>query len=358
MIRMCPPLMPVGCSVVSGAAGSVGSDVATALVKAVTSGVAAAAGWLVGHLISLVSSTTTVDLGAPWFIHREQAMVSLMAILIVPLLLAGTISAIIRQDLRRLARTWAVALPVAVVITVAVINLTQLALGAADAMTSVVTHNADLGVYAAFAKLLVAESATGGPPFVALIIAVAVIFGALFVWLELVVRSAAVYVAVFFLPLALAGLVWPATAHMAKRLVEGLAALILAKFVIVATLTLGAGAVASVRGVDQVAAGTAILFVAAFAPFVLFRMVPIIEASALAHLEGLSRRPARALTSGAQQAAALTGPTGAALNAVRTAGQGAQMAPSAVAAQTIAMAKPTYDPATGGPPKPEEDNQR
>ena len=347
MIRVCPPLVPVGCNVVGGAAGSVGSDVANALLKAVTGGITAAAGWLVGHLITLVGSTTTVDLGAPWFIHREQAMVSLMAILIVPLLLAGTISAIIRQDLRRLARTWAVALPVALIVTVAVITLTQLALAAADAMTAVVTHNADLGAYATLAKLLVGESATGGPPFVALIVAVAVIAGALFVWLELVVRSAAVYVAVFFLPLALAGLVWPATAHMAKRLVEGLAALILAKFVIVATLTLGAGAVASVQGIDQVAAGTAILFVAAFAPFVLFRMVPIIEASALAHLEGLSRRPARAVTSGA---ASVATPAGAALTAVRTAGQWSRVAGSTVAAQTIPDAPASYDPETGGPP--------
>ncbi|MDQ2729953.1 MAG: hypothetical protein M3Y91_19340 [Actinomycetota bacterium] len=349
MIRGCPPVVPVGCGVVSGAAGSAGSDVATALIKAVTGGVTAAAGWLVGHLVTLVGTTTTVDLGAPWFLHREQAMVALMAILIVPLLAAGTISAIIRQDPRRLARTWAVALPTAAVVTVAVITLTQLALAAADAMTAVVTHNADLGAYATFAKLLVTESATGGPPFVALIIAVAVIVGAVFVWLELVVRSAAVYVAVFFLPLALAGLVWPATAHMAKRLVEGLAALILAKFVIVATLTLGAGAVASVQGVDQVAAGTAILFVAAFAPFVLFRMVPIIEASAVAHLEGLSRRPARALTSGAALATTLATPAGAALNAVRSAGQGSPVPGSAVAAQTVAMARPSYDPAAGGP---------
>lgn len=358
MIGGCPPVASVGCSVVSGAAGSAGTDVANALLKAVTGGITAAAGWLVGHLITLIGTTTTVDLGVSWFIHREQAMVALMALLIVPLLMAGTISAVIRADLRRLARTWAVALPVAVVVTVAVITLTQLALAAADAMTAAVTHNADLGAYSTFAKLLVDGSATGGPPFVALIVAIAVIVGAVFVWLELVVRSAAVYVAVFFLPLALAGLVWPATAHMAKRLVEGLAALILAKFVIVATLTLGAGAVASMQGVDQVAAGTAILFVAAFAPFVLFRMVPIIEASALAHLEGLSRRPARAVTSGAAQAAAVVAPAGAALNAVRTAGQGAPVASSTVAAQTVAMAPAGYDPATGGAPRPEEDGQR
>ena len=55
-------------------------------------------------------------------------------------------------------------------------------------------------------------------------------------------RAAAIYVAVFFMPLALACYVWPATTAIAKRTVELLAALILSKFVIVATLTLGVAA--------------------------------------------------------------------------------------------------------------------
>ena len=65
---------------------------------------------------------------------------------------------------------------------------------------------------------------------VSLLIAVA----AFVLWLELLIRAAAVYVAVLFLPLALATLVWPAVSHWCRRLVETLAALILSKFVIVA----------------------------------------------------------------------------------------------------------------------------
>ena len=64
-------------------------------------------------------------------------------------------------------------------------------------------------------------------------------------WLELLIRSAAVYVAVLFLPLAIATLVWPAVSHWCRRLVETLAALILSKFVIVAVLSLAAGALSS-----------------------------------------------------------------------------------------------------------------
>ena len=78
-----------------------------------------------------------------------------------------------------------------------------------------------------------------------LLIALLIAVAAFVLWLELLIRAAAVYVAVLFLPLALATLVWPAVSHWCRRLVETLAALILSKFVIVATLSLAAGAVAS-----------------------------------------------------------------------------------------------------------------
>ncbi len=79
--------------------------------------------------------------------------------------------------------------------------------------------------------------------FVLLLISLLIAVAAFVLWLELLIRAAAVYVAVLFLPLALATLVWPAVSHWCRRLVETLAALILSKFVIVATLSLAAGAV-------------------------------------------------------------------------------------------------------------------
>ena len=91
-------------------------------------------------------------------------------------------------------------------------------------------------------------AAVGDPTmatFVLLMVGLLVAAAAFVLWLELLVRAAAVYVAVLFLPLALATLVWPSVSHWCRRLVETLAALILSKFVIVATLSLAAGAVSS-----------------------------------------------------------------------------------------------------------------
>ena len=89
-------------------------------------------------------------------------------------------------------------------------------------------------------------------------------------WIELVVRQAAVLVATLFLPLGFAGLVWQSTSHWLRKLAEGLLAFILAKFVITAIVAVGANAIAA--GGDHPAAlilGAGILAVAVFTPYVL-----------------------------------------------------------------------------------------
>ena len=122
---------------------------------------------------------------------------------------------------------------------------------------------------------------------------------ALTLWLELVVRAAAVSVAVLFLPLALAALVWPPVAHWCRRLADTLVALVLSKFVVAAVLSLAACAGAGGLGVSSsgnggqfasVVTGIALLLIAILAPFTLLRLVPAVEAGAVAHLESTRHR--------------------------------------------------------------------
>jgi type IV secretion system protein TrbL len=129
--------------------------------------------------------------------------------------------------------------------------------------------------------------------------------GAVLVWMELLLRSAAVYVAVLFLPLALAGLAWPAISHWSRRLADTLAALVLSKLVIVSVLSLAVGALAGgtgstpsgasgpSTGFASVLGGAALLLLAGLAPWSLFRLLPFLEAGAVGHLEGLSQRARR-----------------------------------------------------------------
>ena len=92
-------------------------------------------------------------------------------------------------------------------------------------------------------------------------------------------REAAVYVIVLMLPLAFAAMVWPARRIWAIRAVELLVALILSKFAIVAVLSLGSAALSAGAGAraDVALAGVVLLFMGAFAPWALLRLLPLAE---------------------------------------------------------------------------------
>ena len=85
--------------------------------------------------------------------------------------------------------------------------------------------------------------APGIPLFGVFLGAIVLAIGAFVLWLEMIIRDAAIYICVFFLPLTFVAMIWPATSRWARRLVELLVAIILAKFVIVAILSLATAAI-------------------------------------------------------------------------------------------------------------------
>lgn len=305
-------------SAAGSVAGSLASGVAGFGVDAVLDGIASwvssGAVWLLGQIGSLLASTTAVDLGASWFTGHYQTMAGLAGVVVVPLLLAGVIQAVHRQSASMLVRSVVVNVPLALLLTAVAVQLVGLGLSLTDAMSSAVSQGSgvDTGhLFDGVATALQAPAATAvsaadpaPPTFIVLLGSLAVVVGALLLWIELVVRAAAVYVAVLFLPLALASLAWPAIAHWCRRLVDTLVALILGKFVVVAVLALGVSALGA--GVDgtgtgnpgftSVLAGAALLALAAAAPWALFRLLPFLEAGAVAHLEGVGRRTAMTAT--------------------------------------------------------------
>ena len=107
---------------------------------------------------------------------------------------------------------------------------------------------------------------------------------ALVVWIELVLREAAIYVAVVFLPLALAGLTWRSTAHWARRLAEWLVAIILSKLAIAVAFAVAGSMLGEARsgsgGLSTVIAGCAVLLIAACTPWVLLQLIPFAEQAA------------------------------------------------------------------------------
>ena len=351
------------CNVAGGVAGSVGSAVGSAVgfgvgsvLDAVSSWVTGGAVWLLAQIGGVLSTTTAVDLGAPWFRSHYATMAGLAGVVVVPLLLLGVLQALYRQSAAMLLRSVLVHVPLAVLLTAVAVSLVQVGLALTDALCAAVSRGAGLDtghflgtVTDALAPAQAAQPG-GAPTFVLFLGGIAVVIGAVLVWLELLLRSAAVYVAVLFLPLALAGLAWPAISHWARRLVDTLAALVLSKLVIVSVLSLAAGALAGGTGSTPTGAsgpgggfasvlgGAALLLLAAFAPWSLFRLLPFLESGAVGHLEGLAQRarhqagiPARGLANVALRAAA-AGSLATGVGAVGTVGAvatsgGASVAP-------------------------------
>lgn len=343
------PVCQVASGVTSVAGSAAGFGVDTVL-DAMGSWVSAGATWLLAQIGGVLGATTSVDLNAPWFTSHYGTMAALAGVVIVPLLLLGIVQSLYRQNASALVRSVVVNVPLAVLLTAVAVKLVELGLAVTDALSAAVAQGAGLDAGHFMASVTLALGGTeapgqpGVPAFVVFLGSLAVVVGAVMVWVELLIRSAAVYVTVLFLPLALASLAWPAISHWCRRLVDTLVALILGKFVIVSVLSLAAGALAGSPGTGgggftAVLAGAALLILSACAPWTLFRLLPFLEAGAVGHLEGLSHRarqsvsvPVRGLAqvamragaagSGAGAAGGTTGVVGGSLLGSTTAGPG------------------------------------
>lgn len=307
----CTGLLGPLCSGVTGIGSGVAGASASAVLGAITGWVVQGASWLLAQIGGVLTSTTSVDLGAGWFVGHYRAMAALAAVVVLPLLLLSVVQAVYRQSAAVLVRVVAVQLPLALVLTGAAVQLVQLSLAATDALGTTISSGVGVDVQKALqgvATQLVAQAGGGpdsAPAFVVLLGALLVAVAAFVLWLELLVRAAAVYVAVLFLPMALASLVWPAVSHWCRRLVDTLVALVLAKFVIVAILSLAAAALASGTGsgFSSVLGGAALLLLAAATPFTLLHLVPMVEAGAVHQLEGARHRVRSAVITAPRSAA-------------------------------------------------------
>jgi hypothetical protein len=293
-------------------AGSLTGTFTSSGIDAVLSGlsqwVASGAEWLLAQIGDVLTATTSIDIGADWFRTHYAVMTELAGVVILPLLLISTLQAIYRQNPGQLIKAFLVQLPLALLLGAAAVQIVVLCLSATDALCTLVAGGTGSAVTSLLATLTKGLAAAVIDPtmasFVLLLVGLMIAVAAFVLWLELLIRAAAVYVAVLFLPLALATLVWPSVSHWCKRLVETLTALILSKFVIVATLSLAAGAVTSGdagtgdhgAGFASVLGGGALLVLATFIPFTILRLIPVVEAGAMGHLEGVRQRGTSAMT--------------------------------------------------------------
>lgn len=281
---------------------------------------------LLDGLVFAATATTRIDLSADWFVEQFYGVLRIGGLIMVPLFLAAIIRGLLvdRAELGRAVTR----LPVAALLTAIAIPAAQFFVATIDALSA--GYEAGLGasveefstLMGAAAEPLVTPAVVaggspqivGGAAFGFLLTAVVLIFASFVVWLELVLRQAGVYLLVLFLPLAFAGLVWSPTRSWLAKMTQAFVALIVSKFVIVVVLSTAAAALramasdwvagpvsadaaAGLEAADPVellsllTLGIALVGLAAFAPYTVWRLIPIATASAAGAFEGVLRRP-------------------------------------------------------------------
>jgi hypothetical protein len=280
------------------ALGSGGSRVATAAtatigIAAIATSVLGGAKTVLGQIASVLSHTTSPQLTSTWFSSMYWQIAGISAILTMPFLFAAAIQALLRSDLTLLLRATLGYLPLAMLAVSVAAPITMLLLAASDQLSAVVMSaagNASDHFLRQAAGAIGTLTLFSGSPFLAIMVGLFIVGGALTLWVELLMREAAVYVIVLMLPLAFAAMVWPARRIWAIRAVELLVALILSKFAIVAVLSLGSAALAAGagHGLTVALAAVVLLFMGAFAPWALLRLLPLAEiaSSAAGSLRG------------------------------------------------------------------------
>ncbi len=271
-------------TVVSGATQTVASTASTALgLVAIGTFVLGGAQSVLNETAAALGTTTAPQLRTTWFSATYWRMTAIAAVLTLPFLFAAAVQALIRSDLGLLARAAFGYLPLAMLAIAIAAPLTMLLLAATDELCTFISSAAgDASAhFLAKAGLLIGGlTALTSSPFLAFLVGLFMVGAAFALWIELLMREAAVYVIVLMLPLAFAAMVWPARRVWAVRAVELLVALIMSKFAIVAVLSLGGAAISSGAdhgSVTAVMAGAVLIMLAAFSPWALLRVIPLAE---------------------------------------------------------------------------------
>jgi len=270
----------VGGAIVSGI-GSVVSGVGNTILDAI-------AGWLIGAATAItkfvaaqMTSTTTPALESSWFAGQFAPIAALGAALALLVTLIALASAAVRRSPEALASTL-VAVVRAGFGTGVIVALTVIGLRIADAISTDVLTSSPDAFWNTVATAWGHQGFGGfGSSALAALIALVEVFGALLVWLELIVRDAVIYIAVLFFPVALAASIWPPLAGWTGRLGRLLLLFVMLKPVTLIVLSLAGNAAASglslaagaSQSVGTILAAVVIFALAAFAPWALMYLL-------------------------------------------------------------------------------------
>ncbi len=273
---------------------------------------------LLGFVWQVMDSTTSPRLDAEWFSGADGSPYATAAqiggVVLLGLFLLAVMQGIAAGDVGGILRRVAADLPLTVFAMVGLVALTQAALGLSDAMSDTIWAGTRENAVTVFDGIGQISSKVSGGTFLAPLVLLVLMAALLMLWLVLFIRDALIYlVVVLAVAFGLPGMVWPSLRSMARHTIELLVSLILAKPVIALALSVGVGALGGVgatgtpgdgvveNGLAEfgtLVVGVVCFGLAAFMPYLVYRLLPIVTAATVA--AGVASGPLRATTTGMQ----------------------------------------------------------
>lgn len=195
-----------------------------------------------------------------WFLGQYSLMRNISIYIVIPLFFMMVIQSLIKGSLYNLLKGALVMFPLAMLGTVMVVVFMQMFLNITDDFCNYIVDRATTGLETDTCansqglpvtnttcglKNSLAEQSIGSSGlFVAFLWFFVLIAASIAIYLELLGRQIGIYMMTLLLPLVMAGLVWPRTVGLAKKIIQYELALIISKVFVVAALSLGMGAFA------------------------------------------------------------------------------------------------------------------
>lgn len=288
------------------------------IFEGITNWIAKGCVQLLGFVWSVMDRTASPHLDAEWFSGTANSPYQVAAriggLVLLGVFFVSIAHGVATGDVGGVMRRAFADLPMTVFVMLALVTLTQAAVGLTDAMSDSVWEGMRTNAVGVFDGIGRITTTVPGGTFLAPLVLLVLMIALLFLWFVLMLRDSLIYlVVVLAIAFGLPGMVWPTLRGMARHTIELLAALILAKPVIALALSVGVGALGGVGAtgtpgdgiIDNGLAefGTLVVGIitfglAAFMPYLVYRLIPVVAAATVA--AGVASGPLRAASTGMQ----------------------------------------------------------
>ena len=274
------------------AAGSVTKAAIGGIFDSLTSWVLSSVQWLLGAagqvLLSASEPATVVHSATQEF----NVLLALSPLLMVLGLTVATVQALRHGDPGSLWRVYLGVAPACVAALFLARPMSALALTAVNQLSTSAASTVARHV-PTLANALSSLSPTT-PGFGVFLLALGVVVGCFLLWCELIVRTVILTLLLVLVPIIVPLCVFPSLRRLGWRLGETFLAVASAKLLIVIALALGLDELTG-SSATQVITGVVTLLLATASPFVLLRVIPFVEQSAMHNVEGLRQRFTRSV---------------------------------------------------------------